>query len=374
MAQSSATDPTRIPFRKRIGLEGHRRALLQQAREPRLRTLFWECTLRCNLHCKHCGSDCRVDSSVQEMSKERFLHVIDTLTPHVDPHQVLIIFTGGEALVRPDLEEVGLELYKRGYPWGIVTNGMLLTEERLSRLLRSGLHTLTISLDGFAKAHNYLRGHPLSYERAEQAARLMVPHSNEVAWDIVTCVNPMNFPTLEQFRAHLEEIGVPAWRLFTIFPVGRAAQDPNLQLSDDDFVRLMEFIKATNERNGIRASYGCEGFLGAYEGEVRAHYYTCQAGLSVASVLADGTISACPSIRFDYKQGNVHQDDLWTVWQKGFKPYRDRSWAKRDACAKCEVWRYCQGNGMHLHDDSGKLLFCHYQRLKRGAQALKEKP
>ncbi|MDO4722788.1 TIGR04133 family radical SAM/SPASM protein [Porphyromonas circumdentaria] len=360
---------SKITFAQRIGLERHRILRKRLAEEHPLRTLFWECTLRCNLACKHCGSDCHVSSNAKELSKEQFLSIIDSITPHVDPHKVLIIFTGGEALLRHDLPDIGRELYKREYPWGIVTNGMLLDESQIETLLRNGIHTLTISLDGFEEAHNYLRGHSQSYHRAERAVRLMAQISL-VNWDVVTCVNPMNFSYLSDFRDHLIAIGLKQWRLFTIFPVGRAALDPNLQLSDEDFYHLMEFIRDTNREGKIKASYGCEGFLGGFEREVREDYYICNAGLQVASILCDGTISSCPSIRFDYKQGNALEEDFWEVWQKKFLPYRDRSWAKRNECSGCEFWRYCEGNGMHLHDDDGKLLVCHYKRLERAEKVL----
>lgn len=352
-----------LTFGQRVRLEQHRAWRRKCVKEHRLHTLFWECTLRCNLSCRHCGSDCHVASDVPELSAEHFLSVIDTLTPHVDPHKVLIIMTGGEALTRQDIEHVGRELYRREYPWGIVTNGMLLDEKRLDSLLRAGIHTLTISLDGFEEAHNYLRVHPQSYARAERATRLLAA-VDDVRWDIVTCANPLNLPTLRDFKEHLISIGVKAWRIFTIFPVGRAAEDPKLQLDDDGFTRLMEFIKETREEGRIEVSYGCEGFLGGYEGKVRPGYYTCSAGVGVASVLCDGTISACPSIRFDYKQGSIHTDDFWDVWQNRFGQYRDRSWARRGRCADCDMWRYCEGNGMHLHNDNGDLLLCHYDSLR----------
>lgn len=363
---------SKLSFFQRVALERHRRDHIQAAREHRLHTLFWECTLRCNLRCRHCGSDCRAEAEAEELSGAQFLSVVDSLTPHVDPHKVLIIFTGGEALLRKDLEEIGLELYRREYPWGIVTNGMLLNEARLERLQQAGLHTLTISLDGFEQAHNYLRGHPESFQRASKAVELLAK-TQEIVWDVVTCVNPMNFDYLPRFRDFLLGLGLRNWRLFTIFPVGRAAEDPHLQLDDAQFVQLMDFIAETNNSRQMVCSYGCEGFLGGYEGVARQGFYSCHAGIGVASILCDGTISACPSIRFDYRQGSILQDDFWQVWQERFIPYRDRSWARRDQCADCSVWRYCEGNGMHLHDDEGKLLVCHYQRIKRGERLLKVK-
>ena len=125
----------------------------------------------------------------------------------------------------------------------------------------------------------------------------------------------------------------------------------------------MDFIVRMRETKKIHASYGCEGFLGAYEGRVRDHFYTCQAGLSVASVLCDGSISACTSIRSDFHQGNIYHDDFWQVWENKFQLYRDRSWMRKDECAECKVWKFCKGSGMHLRDADGKLALCHYKRL-----------
>lgn len=128
----------------------------------------------------------------------------------------------------------------------------------------------------------------------------------------------------------LYEAGVRHWRLFTIFPVGRAAHYPDFQLEDKDFNGLMEFIRQTRQEGKIMASYGCEGFLGSYEAEVRDGFYTCNAGISVASVLADGSISACPSIRSNYSQGSIYKDDFMEVWENRFQPFRDRAWMKRE--------------------------------------------
>ena len=110
-------------LRKRLALELFRSIRKNRAKIHELRTLFWECTLRCNASCLHCGSDCHVSSAHPDMPVEDFLKVIDEITPHVDPHKVMITFTGGEALVRKDIEACGRELNKREYPWGIVSNG-----------------------------------------------------------------------------------------------------------------------------------------------------------------------------------------------------------------------------------------------------------
>ena len=352
-----------LSLKQCVGLELQRSLRKTNEQLHPLRTLFWECTLRCNMSCRHCGSDCKVAPSVPDMPAADFLKVIDSITPHVDPHKVFIIFTGGEALLRDDLEQVGLELYRRGYPWGVVTNGFLLDEKRLQSLLASGMHSITVSLDGFEEQHNWIRRHPQSFEKATNAIRLLA-QTKDILWDVVTCVNPRNYPHLKEFKEYLISLGVPAWRLFSIFPMGRAANDPELQLTDEQFRGILDFIKECREDDSrLHVSYACEGFLGEYEQKVRDHFFYCRSGVEVASIRCDGGISGCTSVRSHMDQGNIYRDDFWDVWQNRFQVMRDRSWTKKDQCKDCKVWRYCEGSGLHLYDDKGKLLTCHYNRI-----------
>lgn len=353
----------KIGLRRRIGLELYRRFEDDRIARHELRTLFWECTLRCNLACRHCGSDCRSEAAAADMPAADFFRVLDTqITPHVDTHEVLVILSGGEVLVRRDLECIGRELYRREYPWGMVTNGMALDARRFDALLRSGLHAITVSLDGFADDHRYIRGRPESFERASEAVRL-IARNGSLAWDVVTCVTRRSLPRLAEFKEYLHSLGVRQWRLFTVFPSGRAASDPELQLSADEFTALLDFIRDTRREGRIRVSYGCEGFLGGYEGEVRDTPYHCAAGVSTASIRIDGAISGCTSIRANFDQGNIYRDDFWDVWQHRFEKFRDRSWTRKEQCADCAVFRYCRGNGMHLYDENEHLKLCHYARI-----------
>ncbi len=351
-----------LTLRQRLALELNRRLKNDRRREHPLRQLFWECTWRCNLSCRHCGSDCKSSSLLPDMPADDFLRVIDSLVPHVDPHRLNIVITGGEPLVRSDIEKVGLELYRREMPWGVVTNGMLLSEKRFRSLRRAGLHNLTISLDGLEETHNWMRGHAESFGRAV-AAITMVAKAEDIHFDVVTCVNRRSLSELEAIKHLLIGAGVKNWRLFTIFPSGRAAACPDFELSQDELRKLMDFIVGTRREGNIRASFCCEGFLGGYEGLVRDNFFNCSAGITIGSVLLDGGIGACPSIRADYRQGNIYKDDFWEVWQNRFGPYRDRRWMKRGICADCSFWRYCEGNGMHLRDSDGEIMHCGMKRI-----------
>ena len=139
-------------------------------------------------------------------------------------------------------------------------------------------------------------------------------------------------PPLPRFRDFLIAEGVKRWRIFTIFPVGRGADDPSLQLDTEQFRRLMEFIRDTRREGRIAVNYGCEGFLGRYEGDVRDTFYHCSAGVSIAGIRVDGAISGCTSIRARYDQGNIYRDNFMDVWNNRFAPYRDREWMRHGAC------------------------------------------
>ncbi len=353
----------RLGLRRRLALEIWRKLEGDITKSHPLRQLFWECTLRCNLNCRHCGSDCKTSAQHKDMPLADFLGVLDNIAAHTNPHKVFVIITGGEPLMRTDLEQCGRAIYDKGFPWGMVTNGLAMTRKRFDALLASGMHSATVSLDGLEEDHNNMRGNNNSFSAASNAIAMMASESDFV-FDVVTCVTQRNIDKLDAIKEHLLSLGCTNWRLFTVFPAGRAASDAELQLSREQLHQLMQYIVNTRKEGRISVQYGCEGFLGAYEGDVRDRFFSCQAGVTVGSVLIDGSISACASIRANYNQGNIYKDDFWDVWTTRYAPFRNREWMHKDECAECKFFRYCKGGGMHLRDEDGKLMFCHIKRMK----------
>ncbi len=357
-----------LSLRKKAALELERRLHLDIIRRHPLRQLFWECTLRCDLKCRHCGSDCKTKAGAKDMPVEDFLNVLRGIKKVNNSYEVFVTISGGEPLMRPDLEECGRKIYDLGFPWGMVTNALHLTPERFRKLVDAGIHGMAVSLDGLEDNHNWMRGNDNSFKMVEQAIG-MLREEPLVVWDIVTCVTERNFDELPRLRQWLIDHGVEMWRVIDVFPMGRAASDPQMLLTDKHYAQLLEFIRETQrDFPQLSLNYGCEGFVGEYEFDVRPHSFFCHAGITVAGILADGGISACTSIRADYIQGNIYNDDFMEVWENRFQPYRDREWMRKDSCAECNMWRYCQGNGMHLRDAQGRLLQCHLERMVRGRQ------
>ena len=123
----------RLSLRRRLALEMVRRLQDGVIEEHPLRQLFWECTLRCNLSCRHCGSDCKAISSVKDMPIEDFLKVLDSVSKECDPHKVMINVTGGEPLMQAEFLREFFRLCKaEGIHTCLDTSGAIFNEKAMA--------------------------------------------------------------------------------------------------------------------------------------------------------------------------------------------------------------------------------------------------
>ncbi len=366
-----------LGLKKGLSLEVFRSFKKQQAILHPLSFLLWECSLRCDLACAHCGSDCQAESSIPDMPLSQFIPVLQdikrmliTESKRSNHGQAwpTIGLTGGEPSLRPDIIECGEAIRAEGFPWGMVSNGNSMTASLFDGLIKAGLGSLTISLDGLEGSHEKLRGKRGSFKRA--LASIEMAAASNINMDVVSCVNQANLSELEKLKELLMSLGVKRWRLFSIFPRGRAALQPWLRLDPLHYLSLMEKIAAFRKEGGINVNYGCEGYLGEWEGKVRDYYYFCRAGVNFASILVDGSVTGCTSMRRDFIQGNIHEQPFSEIWRDAFQELRDRSWTKSGPCATCPSYRHCQGNGLHLwiKDDAGRprLARCNLAEIHQG--------
>ncbi len=326
----------------------------------KLSYIFWECTTRCNLSCLHCGSDCKQDSNFPDMPFEDFLKAIQTFNLPKD--QAIVVITGGEPLLRKDLPEIGMQLRRHGFRWGIVSNGRAYTSEVHNKLINAGMGALTFSLDGLEENHNWLRGSTQSFEKVIRAIDLAVTYPR-INMDIVSCVNQRNLHELNVIYNLLVKKHVKAWRLFTIAPIGRAKNHPELFLDKAQTEIMMQFIQNKRLEGKIDIKYSCEAFAGEYEGKVRDGYFFCRAGINIVSILIDGSISACPNIDRAFVQGNIYKDKPADIWENKFDIMRNRIWMTDGYCADCKNKAICLGSGFHLRIAKNKEnpAVCHFK-------------
>jgi len=130
--------------------------------------VVWNMTRRCNLKCIHCYSSSADIDYPDELTTAEGKKLIDDLAAFGSP---VILFSGGEPLMRADLLELARYATQRGMRAVISTNGTLIDKETATRLKEIGLSYVGVSLDGLEKTHDRFRGAKGAFERAVEGIR-----------------------------------------------------------------------------------------------------------------------------------------------------------------------------------------------------------
>ena len=130
--------------------------------------VVWNMTRRCNLKCIHCYSNSADIEYPDELTTEEGKKLIDDLAAFGSP---VILFSGGEPLIRKDLLELAQYATDKGMRAVISTNGTLITKEIAAKLQKIGLSYVGVSLDGLAKTHDRFRGKKGAFAAAIEGIR-----------------------------------------------------------------------------------------------------------------------------------------------------------------------------------------------------------
>src|SRR4030043_262094 len=130
--------------------------------------VVWNMSRRCNLHCIHCYSSSQDRLYPDELTTEEAKAMIADLTAFGAP---VLLFSGGEPVMRPDLPELAQYAVDRGVRAVISTNGTLIDEEKANIFKKIGLSYVGVSLDGTQKTHDRFRGMAGAFEAAMKGIR-----------------------------------------------------------------------------------------------------------------------------------------------------------------------------------------------------------
>jgi MoaA/NifB/PqqE/SkfB family radical SAM enzyme len=192
------------------------------------------------------------------MPAAHFLEALDTI-PKKCRRRLRVIIVGGEPLLRPDLPDIGSEISKRGIFWGMVTNATLYSQIIQDRLSAAGLGYLYVHIDGMEAAHNRARNNIPNFRYASRCISLALA-DGRISVTVLTLVTGQNIHQMETLYRWLSGLGVKSWRIFTAD-----------NLDGLSFRKLMDFITSKRRTAGKipDIQFGCEGYVGPYEGKVR---------------------------------------------------------------------------------------------------------
>ncbi len=327
-----------------------------------MRTLFWETTLRCNARCEFCGSGCGDCMDFpDELTTDEICSALSDVAKAFDPHDIMLNITGGEPLLRRDLFTVAEFASGLGFPWGMVTNGSLITPEIIEKMRTAGMKTLTVSIDGCKNTHEALRRLPGSFERIIDSLKMICREGFCDHVQVTTVVNRKNIGELEELRRLLLDIGLDSWRVIPADPIGRAKDNGDILPDRECMVKYLEFLEKYFADYELPVVSSCAHYFGDREHRLRTSCFECGAGRHVASILWNGDIFVCPNVerRSELIQGNVRRDKLSEVWKSGFGFFRRRGRTLSQRCRSCYYKDNCLGDSLHTFDlDRREQRFC----------------
>ena len=336
--------------------------------KPRLVNLFFEVTGRCNAFCDHCGSRC--DSGFrEEISAELFNKVLDEVAERYGSSGIMLNVTGGEPLMRKDLFVITKHANDLGFKWGLVTNGMLITDDVVEKLKETHMSTISISLDGMKQTHEEFRHVPGSFDRIIEGIRKLQKANFVEHIQVTFIATKNNIKELPSLYRLLTMVGIDSLRISCIDAIGRAKDNSNLMLEEDDFLYLFDFIKR-HKTSPLPVVWSCTHYFGNTDVDIDPTFrkFACLTGIANASVLYNGDIFGCPNIprRKELIQGNVKTDSFVDVWENRFEIYRNSERTRGEKCKNCEHWQHCKGDSFHTFDfDANNPLYCYKEMFSK---------
>jgi radical SAM protein with 4Fe4S-binding SPASM domain len=283
-------------------------------------------------------------------------------------------FTGGEPFLRDDLFQILRRLKDLNIKTNIVTHGYGYSKEDISKLMDAGISGVGISLDGLQQTHDYMRRVKGSFDSVIKTIDIL--REKSLHFNVITTVSNRNLKELPELHTLLRDKGVQQWRLQGIIPIGRVNQLPELQLTDQDFHSLSNFIKQYNNRNTqngleIICSDGLQYIIPS-----KFPWEGCGAGIVTCGITADGRIKGCLSMDDSLTEGDLRDRSFWDIWFDDESFAYNRSFTIDDLgdnCTSCDKWSQCKGGCSSssyattgtLHNDP----FCYYRidKLKEHA-------
>lgn len=311
----------------------------REAFVPRL--ISWNTTFACNLRCPHCYLDAGEVKRGSELSTLEGKKLIDQITEVSKP---LLIFSGGEPLLRKDIFELAQYATKKGLKTAIGTNGTLISPSIAERLLSSGVKVVAISIDStLPERHDGFRGVKGSWAHAMTGIELCIRNGIDV--QVNTTVTQQNFHEIDKILDLAEEIGARSFHLFFLVPTGRGVIINDI--SAEKYESMIEAIlDKITDTPSIKVRPVCAPqFLriATQKGmDLKTWGYGCLAGRTYCRIYPTGEVTPCPYLPINL--GNIRKTDFKDIWLQApvFNALRDHS-NLIGKCGRCEFRELCGG-------------------------------
>ncbi|MGQ9511659.1 putative heme d1 biosynthesis radical SAM protein NirJ2 [Thermodesulfitimonas sp.] len=299
----------------------------------------WNATNACNLKCAHCYRDAGAKKA-DELSTAEGRALIDEIAR---AGFKIMIFSGGEPVMRDDLYELVAYARDRGLRPVLGTNGTLITPDVARKLKEAGMTAVGISLDSMdKKAHDDLRGVAGSWDAAVDGMRAC--REVGLPFQVHTTVMEFNYDEVEKITDFAVAVGARGHHVFFLVPTGRAVDIADASIKADQYERLLRRLLTKQREVAVEIKPTCAPqFLRIAKqmGVPTRFSRGCLAGLSYCLINPVGVVQACAYL--DIPAGNVREKPFSTIWREAEVFQRLRTQEYSGKCGQCDYQEVCGG-------------------------------
>jgi 12,18-didecarboxysiroheme deacetylase len=335
--------------------------LLQFSRDKKP-VVVWNATRRCNLKCVHCYAHAKDIPYDNELSTQEGRTLIDDLAGFGVP---VILFSGGEPLVRRDLAELAGYAVEKGIRAVISTNGTLITPEKAKVLKDIGLSYVGVSLDGMAEIHDKFRGVNGAFQKAMEGIR----HCQDVGIKVGLrfTINKFNVAEIPAIFDLLEEREIPRICFYHLVYAGRGSELVKDDLTHEETRQAVDVIIARTkdlhdrgiEKEVLTVDNHADGpylYLKMKQEQPERAQEVLEllkmnegnnSGRGFGCISWDGEVHADQFWRH-HSFGNVRKRPFSEIWTDLSEPLmrklKDKKQYVKGRCAECDWLNICAGN------------------------------
>ena len=266
-------------------------------------------TYKCQCNCRHCSAGRHLRNDLPDLSTKEAKALIDQSQ---NLGVSIIAFTGGEPLMRDDIYELISYVDKRKALPILFTNGLLLSEENVEKLVNAGLYSLFVSIDSpIPEEHDQLRGMAGLFETAILGIKRMQSKGGFVGISSYATRSATQKGTYKKLYSLARELGVENLILFDGVPTGNTLNDTSEMLTPEQHEEIRKFSsyvfkhQRVPQFNSQSWQNSIEGYLGGIGClAVNLQYY----------VSAYGEVSPCDFTPLSF--GNVRNKSIKEIWNK----------------------------------------------------------
>ncbi len=324
--------------------------------------VVWNVTKACNLKCIHCYAQAESGPAEGELTTAEGKALIDDL---VDFKVPVLLISGGEPLIRPDIFELAEYAISKGMRVTISTNGTLITPEVAKKIKDLGISYVGISLDGLEETNNKFRGNQKAFDMALEGIRNCREVGQKVGLRFT--INKHNYQEIDGIFDLIDKEDIPRVCFYHLVYSGRGKELVNEDISyqqkreviDKIVNHTIDFYAKGNGKEVLTVDNHCDAvyiylrYLKRDPEKAKKIYELISRNGGNRSGIAIGEIDWLGNVHADqftmnHTFGNIRETPFSQIWKEAKHPIlqgmKDRKPLLKGRCAACQYLSLCNGN------------------------------